>query len=45
MSSTRETEHGTAAIASTLRTEDEAMESDADVMSELGIDISNNDDD
>ncbi|GFS38644.1 hypothetical protein Acr_00g0058770 [Actinidia rufa] len=35
--------HGTAATTSTLRTEDEAMESDADVMSELGINISDDD--
>ena len=43
MSSTGKAEHGTAATASTLRTEDEAMESDADVMSELGINISDDD--
>ncbi|GFS43201.1 hypothetical protein Acr_00g0084170 [Actinidia rufa] len=43
MSSTGKAKHGTAATASTLRTEDEAMESDADVMSELGINISDDD--
>ncbi|GFS46105.1 hypothetical protein Acr_00g0100220 [Actinidia rufa] len=43
MSSTEEAEHGIAATANTLRTEDEAMESDADVMSELGINISDDD--
>ncbi|GFY96536.1 hypothetical protein Acr_11g0008420 [Actinidia rufa] len=45
ISSTRKAEHGTTATTGTLRTTVEGMESDANVMSELGIDISDDDDD